>query len=73
MAFFKPAHLFRALRPQDPALAREVFHQALPPLNTIGITDGLGKDNQIWAVDRVFFDFLQSGPTKIAGAAEISS
>jgi outer membrane protein OmpA-like peptidoglycan-associated protein len=64
MAFFKPAHLFRALRAPEVALAREVFHHALPPLNTIGITDGLGKDNQIWTVDRAFFEFLQSGPPK---------
>jgi outer membrane protein OmpA-like peptidoglycan-associated protein len=64
MAWYKPAHLFRTLRPNEAALAREVFHNTLPPLHTIGITDGLGKDNQIWTIDRWFHDFIQSEPPK---------
>lgn len=62
MAWFKIAHNFRRLRPQEKALAHEVFHDTLPPLNLIGITDGLGKDSTIWTVDRKSFDFMQSGP-----------
>jgi len=62
MAWFKPAHLFRGLNQNETSLAREVFHAALPSLTTVGITDGLGKDSQIWTVDRPFFNFLQSPP-----------
>ena len=42
MALFKIAHLFRRLRPLEMVLAQQVFHKSLPPINTIGITDGLG-------------------------------
>lgn len=62
MAWFKIAHNFRRLRPHEKILAHEVFHNTLPSLNSIGITDGLGKDSTIWTVDRKFFDFMQSGP-----------
>jgi hypothetical protein len=48
MALFKIAHLFRRLRPLEMVLAQQVFHKSLPPINTIGITDGLGKDGSIW-------------------------
>ncbi|MGH6928864.1 MAG: hypothetical protein ACREEV_11145, partial [Dongiaceae bacterium] len=64
MAKFRPAHLFRALRPNERALAMEVFHHTLPPLDLIGVTDGLGDDNSIWTIDRSFHEFLQSSPPK---------
>jgi outer membrane protein OmpA-like peptidoglycan-associated protein len=64
MALYKTAHLFRGLNHKEADLAREVFHTTFPPLATIGITDGLGKDNQIWTVDRSTFDFLQSAPPR---------
>jgi flagellar motor protein MotB len=59
---FKIAHLFRRLRAAEMKLAKEVFHNTLPPLSVIGVTDGLGDGNTIWTVDRAFFDFMQSGP-----------
>lgn len=62
MALFKIAHLFRRLRPLEMVLAQQVFHKSLPPINTIGITDGLGKDGSIWTLDRWSFDVLQRGP-----------
>ena len=62
MAWFKIAHNFRRLRDREKGLAHEVFHNTLPPLSTIGIADGLGKDNTIWTVDRSFFDSLQRSP-----------
>jgi outer membrane protein OmpA-like peptidoglycan-associated protein len=64
MAWYKPAHLFRGLNHQETLLASEVFHATLPPLTTVGITDGLGQDSQIWTVDRASFDFLQSAPPR---------
>lgn len=64
MAWFKPAHLFRALRQTEIDLAREVFHQTLPPLDLVGVTDGLGMDGTIWTLDRWTLDALQSGPPK---------
>jgi outer membrane protein OmpA-like peptidoglycan-associated protein len=62
MAWFRPARLFRKLTTRERSLAWHVFHHSLPPLNTIGVTDGLGKGDQIWTVDRGFLEFLQSGP-----------
>ncbi len=62
MAWFKPAHRFRALKHQEARLAREVFHATVAHLDTVGITDGLGKDDTVWTVDRATFDFLQSQP-----------
>ena len=41
MALFRPARLFRGLRPNERSLAWHTFHHSLPPLDTIGITDGL--------------------------------
>lgn len=64
MALFRPARLFRALRPNERALAWHVFHRPLPLLDTIGVTDGLGDGGSIWTIDRSFLEFLQSGPPK---------
>jgi outer membrane protein OmpA-like peptidoglycan-associated protein len=64
MAWFKPAHLYRGLRPNERSLAWHTFHHSLPPLDTIGITDGLGDGGSIWTVDRGFMEFLHSGPPK---------
>ena len=64
MALFRPAHLFRGLRPNERSLAWHTFHHSLPPLDTIGVTDGLGDDGTIWTLDRSFLEFLQSGPPK---------
>jgi outer membrane protein OmpA-like peptidoglycan-associated protein len=62
MALFRPAHLFRALRPNERALAWEVFRDTLPSLDEVGVTDGLGDDGTIWTLDRSALTFLQSGP-----------
>ena len=62
MALFKIAHLFRHLRPLETILAQQVFHKSLPPIITIGVTDGLGQDGSIWTVDRWSFDVMQRGP-----------
>jgi outer membrane protein OmpA-like peptidoglycan-associated protein len=64
MAWFRPAKLFRKLRPGERNLAWHTFHKSLPPLDTIGITNGLGQDGSIWTIDRGFHDFLQSAPPK---------
>jgi outer membrane protein OmpA-like peptidoglycan-associated protein len=64
MAWFRPARLFRKLTTRERSLAWHVFHHSLPPLNTIGVTDGLGDDGSIWTLDRSFLEFLQSGPPK---------
>ena len=64
MAWFQPARNFRALRSSERALAWHVFHHSLPPLDTIGITDGLGYDGSVWTLDRSFLETLQSGPPK---------
>jgi outer membrane protein OmpA-like peptidoglycan-associated protein len=64
MALFRPAHLFRGLRPNERSLAWHIFHHSLPPLDTIGVTDGLGYDGSIWTLDRSFLETLQSGPPK---------
>lgn len=64
MALFRPAHIFRKFTPNERALAWHVFHHSLPPLDTIGVTDGLGMGGAIWTLDRWFLDKLQSGPPK---------
>jgi outer membrane protein OmpA-like peptidoglycan-associated protein len=64
MALFRPAHIFRKLNANERALAWHVFHHSLPPLETIGITDGLGHDGTIWTLDRSTLDLMQSGPPK---------
>jgi len=64
MALFRPAHLFRALTQNERSLAWHTFHRSLPPLDTIGVTDGLGDEGTIWTLDRSFLEFLQSGPPK---------
>lgn len=47
----------RHLKPTEIDLARQVFHNALPPSNQIGITDGLGKDGSIWTHTRSMIPF----------------
>ena len=44
--------------PKERELARDVFHNTLPPLEQIGISNGLGKDEQIFTMDRPFNDYL---------------
>lgn len=53
----KSVSFTRNLKPAEIEYARKVYHKVLPPWSQIGITDGLGRGDTVWAQTRSMIPF----------------